>query len=141
MAAGERSVRVVPFVNNTMQPRLGDDVTQQIREQIQRDGTFRLSSRDDADIVVSGNMISYNRFELSFVREDVLTVRDFRVSMTARVTALERSTGKLLVDKDVSATTLVRVGWDLTSAERQALPLLATDLARNITALLADGEW
>jgi hypothetical protein len=37
--------------------------------------------------------------------------------------------------------TLIRVGSDLTSAERQALPLLAADLARNITALLADGTW
>jgi hypothetical protein len=35
----------------------------------------------------------------------------------------------------------VRVGNDLTSAERQALPLAADDLARSITALLADGTW
>jgi hypothetical protein len=29
----------------------------------------------------------------------------------------------------------------LTSTERQALPRLAGDLAKNITALLADGSW
>jgi hypothetical protein len=29
----------------------------------------------------------------------------------------------------------------LTDAERQALPLLAEDLARNITALLTEGAW
>ena len=37
--------------------------------------------------------------------------------------------------------TLVRVGPDLQSTERQALPLLATDLANNVTALLVDGSW
>jgi hypothetical protein len=29
----------------------------------------------------------------------------------------------------------------MTNAERQATPLLAQDLARNVTALLVDGTW
>jgi hypothetical protein len=29
----------------------------------------------------------------------------------------------------------------VTSAERQALPLLADDLAKQVTALLVDGGW
>ena len=37
--------------------------------------------------------------------------------------------------------TLVRIGSDLTSTERQALPLLAGELAKRVTALLADGNW
>ena len=37
--------------------------------------------------------------------------------------------------------TLVRVGSDLSSAERQAIPLLADDLAKNVTELLVDGTW
>ena len=37
--------------------------------------------------------------------------------------------------------TTVRLGGDLASAERQALPLLANDLARKTVALLAEGEW
>jgi hypothetical protein len=41
----------------------------------------------------------------------------------------------------VTGYTLLRVGSDLTSAERQALPLLAADFARQVTALLADGSW
>ena len=41
----------------------------------------------------------------------------------------------------IGAHTLVRVGSDLTSAERQALPVLAEDLARNITSILVDGSW
>jgi len=33
------------------------------------------------------------------------------------------------------------VGSDLADAERQALPLLAQDMARNITELLTEGAW
>jgi hypothetical protein len=141
MAAGERSVRVTPFVNSTMEPRLSDAVTQQMRKQLQREGTFRLATRDDADILLSGVLTRYERFEISFAPNDVLTGLDYRLILVAQITARERATGKTILDKEVRGRTLIRVGTDLTSAERQALPLLAEDLAKNITELLADGTW
>jgi hypothetical protein len=61
--------------------------------------------------------------------------------MTAHVTARERLTGKILLDKILTGDTTVRTGNDLPSAERQARPLLATSLAQQITSLLADGTW
>jgi hypothetical protein len=41
----------------------------------------------------------------------------------------------------VSGRTTLRAGPDLTSSERQAIPLAAADLARHVTSLLVDGEW
>jgi hypothetical protein len=63
------------------------------------------------------------------------------VQIIAHVTARDRGTGQVLLDKNVSGYTLVEVGTDLTDAERQSLPLLAEDLARNITASLTEGAW
>ena len=139
--AREKSIQVSPFVNSTLEPRLGDAVTQQMRKQLQKDGTYRLASHDDGDIVLSGVLTRYQRYELSFAPNDVLTVRDYRLTLTAQVTARERSSGKVLLNQEVTGHTLLRVGSDLTSAERQALPLLAADLAKNATALLVDGTW
>jgi hypothetical protein len=142
MAAGGKSVQVNPFVNQTLQPRLTDAVTQQVRKELQRDGTFQLASHNDGDIVVTGIITSYDRRELSFSTNDVLTAVDYRLRLGAVVTATEPGTGKVLLDhQEVRGTTLIRVGNDLTSSERQALPLLAQDLARNVTALLVDGKW
>ncbi len=141
MAAGSKSVQIVPFSNQTLEPRLGDAVTSAVRKEVQRDGTFQLASHDPGDIVVSGVVTRYTRFEESFVPNDVLTVKDYRVTMTAQVTARDRATGKVLFDRPVTGATLVRVGSDLVSAERQALPLLADDLAKSVTSLLADGSW
>lgn len=141
VAAGEKSVQVQPFLNQTLEPRLSDPCTRALRQQLQRDGTYRLATRDDGDIVVSGILTRYQRFELSLAPNDALTVRDFRLLLTAQVTATERSSGKVILNRPVNGVTLIRVGSDLASAERQALPLLAADLARNITALLADGSW
>jgi len=140
-AAGERTIQITPFYNQTLEPRLTDPVTQQLRKQIQNDGTFRLSTHDQPDIAVSGVITYYQRVAISFASGDVATAVDYRVGVTAHVIAREVSTGKTILDRPVTGYTLVRVGNDLTSAEREAMPLLAADLAKNITSLLADGAW
>lgn len=141
LAAGEKSVQVNPFGNRTLEPRLGDEATTQLRKQLQSDGTYRLASHNDGDIVVSGSVTRYQRIEVSFSSSDVLTVVDYRLEMSAQVTALDRTTGKVILNRLVTGSTLIRVTTDLTSTERQALPLLADDLAKNVTALLAEGGW
>jgi hypothetical protein len=141
LTAREKSVQVNPFDNQTLEPRLGDAVTSQLRKELQRDGTYQLATRNDGDIIVAGTINRYERFEVSFSSGDILTVRDYRLELTAHVTARDRSSGKMVLDQPVKGTTLIRVTTDLTSTERQALPLLAGDLAKNVTALLAEGSW
>ena len=139
--AGAKSVQIDPFSNTTLQPRLGDEVTAQLRKQVQQDATFRLASHDDGDIVVSGSVNGYYRQGVSLSPSDTLTVVDYRLQVRAQVTARERGSGKLILNQLVSGFTLIRVTTDLTSTERQAMPLLAADLAKNVTALLAEGNW
>ena len=141
VAAGAKSVQINPFTNQTLQPRLGDEVTAQLRQQLQRDGTYALASHNDGDIVVSGSVTRYVRQEVSLSPSDTLTVRDYRLELRALVTASDRSSGKLILNQPVMGYTLIRVTTDLTSIERQAMPLLAADLAKNVTALLAEGAW
>jgi hypothetical protein len=141
-SAGEKTVELKIFANQTLEPRLGDAFATALRREIQRDGTYQLSTHGAADIVVSGVLTRYDRRELSFAPKDVLTVTDYRINVTAKVTARNIDTGKVLLDQqEVTGYTLIRVGSDLTSSERQALPLLADDLAKNVTALLVDGSW
>jgi hypothetical protein len=139
--AGEKSVQIVPFLNRTPEPRLSDDVTSAFRKEIQRDGTFKLATRDAGDIVITGVLTGYRRREVSFVPTDIATARDYDVQLTAQVTARERSTGKVLFDQPITSFTLVRVGSDLATTERQAIPLLGEDLGKRITSMLADGVW
>jgi lipopolysaccharide assembly LptE-like protein len=143
MPAGSRSVQVNIFQNKVLEePRLSEAVTAALRKQLQQDGTFTLDSRNEGDIVVNGTIVKYDRAGLSFQPQDILTPRDYRVTMWAQVEARDRTTGKVLLNnRRVRGHTTVRIGNDLTTAERQSIPLAAEDLARNITALLADGEW
>ena len=141
IAAGEKAIEVLPFNNHTLQPRLGDVVTQALRERLQTDGTYHLATHEPGDVVVSGVITRYNCEGLSYLNNDVTTTENYRVGVVAHVTARERATGKLLLDKNVNGYTLIHVGTDLADSERQSLPLLAEDLARNITELLTEGAW
>src|SRR3954469_9000500 len=139
--AGAKSVKVQPFENKALEPRLNEYVLNSVRKSIQRDGTFRLESGSGGDIILTGTILRFERNELSFQPGDIITPRDYRVSIIAQVTARERVSGKVLVTREVSGNSTVRVGSDLPSAERQAVPLMADDLGRKVALILSEGVW
>ena len=139
--AGEKSISVQPFNNQTLQPRLGDALTQSLRERLQADATYHLATRGPGDVVVTGIIRQYTRQGLGYLNTDVATPENYRVEVVVHVTARDRSSGKLILDKDVKGHTFVHIGADLASAERQALPLLAEDLAQTIAETLTEAAW
>ena len=141
LRAGEKSIQINPVVNSTMEPRLGAAVSHALRQEIQRDGTFRLSTRGDGDVVVNAEISHFDRRPMSFQPQDTLSAQDYELNIYAKVVATDRHSGKELVNKQVRGRLMIRIGSDLVSAERQNLPLLAENLARNISSLLVDGDW
>jgi hypothetical protein len=141
MVAGEKSIQVNFFQNKTTEPRLLEAVNSAFRKKLQQDGTFRLNTSGDADIIVSGEITRFDRSGLTFQPGDIITVRDYNLALTVRLKATERATGKVLLDTPIIGHTTIRVGNDLVSAERQAVPMLAEDLARNAAGALVDGKW
>ncbi len=124
-----------------MEPRLGDVVTQTLRTQVQRDGTYRLDTKEEGDILVTGTIISYQRNGVTYVPTDVLTTVDARLGLTVQVRAVDSGTGRVILDRSFSGFTLMRVCNDMTSAERQSLPQLAENACRSITTALVEGTW
>lgn len=150
MAAGSRSIQVNLFENRTLEPRLSEAVAAALRKELQRDGTFELNTEGTGDLVVSGVIKDYRRRPVSFARRDILSPRDYTVLLAAEVRAVDRTSGRTLLRREITGSTLVRLqaegntqgtGADQASVERQALPLLAEDLARRVASLLVDGEW
>ena len=139
--AGSRSVQINFFQNKTTEPRLSEAVVIATRRAFQQDGTFLLDTKDSGSITVSGVIDQFDRSGVSFRPNDIITVRDYALEMGAQITAMERSTGRVVFEGRVHGRTTIRAGNDLYSAERQALPLLAEDMARNLVSRLADGTW
>lgn len=141
LAADAQSIEILPFPNQTEEPRLSAALASALRRQIQNDGTFKLETHGNGDLQITGNIVQYLRVGLTFQPGDVITPRDFEIRMTAQVKVFNRRAGKTLLQRPVTGRTLIRAFNDLASAERQALPLLADDLARKIIDLLVDGDW
>ena len=139
--AGARSIQVNFFENKTHEPRLVESVNQSLRRVLQQDGTYHLDTKGEGDFVMTGSITRFDRSPITFQPGDILTVRDYTLSMNAKVLVTERSTGRVVFDREVGGLTTIRVGNDLSSAERQAVPLIAQDLATRISSLLVNGAW
>jgi hypothetical protein len=139
--AGSRSLAVRAFINKTREPRISEYLANSMRKQFQQDGTFRLADPGNADILVRGEVIRFDRTPLSYTTNDVLTPQEYTLTMIAHVVAVNVNGGRKALDRNVLGRTYIRVGNDQSSAEREAIPLLADDLARNTVSLLVDGSW
>ncbi|MSU40834.1 MAG: hypothetical protein EXS22_11060 [Pedosphaera sp.] len=135
-----KTVQVKFFENQTLEPRLLADINRALRQQLQQDGTYRLVSTG-GDVVVSGVLKRYTRNGVSYTPTDVLAVQDYQLVLTAQVKVTEAGTGKVLLDREVTGDTTLRVGTDLSSGERQASPLIAETLAGRALSLITNGDW
>ncbi len=136
-----KTIQVNFFENQTLEPRVAEAVNHSLRKKLQQDGSYKLETRGDGDIIVNGSILKYERQAVSFQPNDILTARDYQITLIVKITAKERVSGKVILDREVKGRTTVRAGADLASAERQALPLLSDDFAKNATTLLAEGAW
>jgi len=141
LPAGSRSVAVLPFVNNTPEPRVSEYLNTSLRRQFQQDGTFRLQTGGAPDIQVTGQIVKFERLELSYSTNDVLTPQEYTLFLTARIVARDMATGRTNLNRTVTGRTYVHLGNDQASSEREAMPQLTDDLARNAVSLLVDGSW
>lgn len=137
--AGAQTIAIQHFPNQTLEPRLTDLVATSLRREVQRDGTFRLATQGQADLVVTGTIINLNRQPVGSTRDDVLTPTDYDVRITARVKALRG--GQTVYEGEVSGSAQVVFSSDLNNAERQNLPVAADNLARNLVSAIANGAW
>jgi hypothetical protein len=139
--AGSRSVQVGPFDNETKEPRISEYLISSLRRRFQQDGTFELVTSGTPDILVTGKIIRFERTELSYTTNDVLTPDSYTLTLTANVVARDPLTGKITLNRSVQGQTYIIAGTDLSSSEREAMPNLADDLARHAVTLLVDGPW
>ena len=139
--AGAKSVRVTFFENQTLEPRLVVAVNRAMKKQLQQDGSYALKTAGNADLVVTGEITDFRRNGISYKPGDTLTVQDYSLSLTAKVKVTERATGEVVLEQDVTGSTIVRVGNDFAAGQRQAVPLIANELARSVTDVLTIGEW
>ena len=61
--------------------------------------------------------------------------------LTAKIKVTDRVTGEVIIQREITGSSVVRVGNNLTAGQRQAVPLIADQLARQATSFIVDGDW
>ena len=138
---GARTVSVSFFKNETLEPRLVVAVNRALKRNLQQDGTFELETNGNADLLVTGELTDFLRGGVSYKPGDILTVQDYNLQLIATITVTDRVTGQVIIQREITGSSFVRVGNDLSAGQRQAVPLIADQLARQATDLIVDGDW
>ena len=141
LPAGSKSIRVEFFDNETLEPRLVTAVNRALKRNLQQDGTYRLQTSGNADLVVKGKLTEFLRNGISYESGDLLKSQDYNFKLIAQVTVTDGVTGELIFEGDITGSSLGRVDNDLASLQRQTVPLIADHLAKQATSLIVDGKW
>jgi Lipopolysaccharide-assembly len=133
------AIAIPTFENKTLVPRVEVLVTGTVIKQFQQDGTFRIGNGNSSDATLKGEISSISRSPARSVTGNVLATSEFNLTVRVKY-RLVGPDGKLLGPPgEAVGTTSFFVGTDVTTDERQALPLATEDLAVRLVSQLSEG--
>ncbi len=128
-----RSIAVPVFENQSDFPELDAVVTQYTLREFQREGTFRIKPPERAAYKLYGVLSRSKSNALNYDRNFGSRASEYEYTAVARITLVESSTGKLLMDDvKVQAKTTFMTQGDMLTSMQDASPRLARELSRAI---------
>ncbi len=139
------TLAVNTFKNNTIQPRVEVLLANAVIKQIQQDGTYKIRDESTADALLEGTLEEIRRRPARSVRGNILSTREYTLSIRVHYRVIERSTGRVLDDRAVVGDTSFfvsgsgSVAADVNQDEIQAFPLAAEELATRLVSQISEG--
>ena len=133
------TLAVPTFRNKTLVPHIEVLVTDTVIKQLQQDGTFQIANGENADAILKAEISRIYRIPARSVRGNVLATVEFNLALTVKYTIVARDGTVLTSSGEVVGHTSFFVSSDVTTDERQALPLATEDLATRLVAQLSEG--
>ena len=133
------TIAVPTFKNGTLVPRIEVLVTDTVIKQLQQDGTFQIVGGDKADATLNGEVFRILRIPARSVRGNVLATSEFALALTLKYSLTGPNGQPLAPPGEAVGSTSFFVTSDVTTDERQALPLATEDLATRLVTQLSEG--
>ena len=133
------AIAIPTFKNHTLVPRIDVLVTDTVIKQLPQDGTYQITNGDKADATLTGEITRITRAPARSVRGNVLATTEFSLWLVVKFSLTGRDGTQLVPPNDVIGTTTFFVSSDVTSDERQALPLATEDLASRLVTQISEG--
>ena len=136
---GVNKVFIPVFKNKTMVPHIEEKISNTVIHRFQYDGTIRITPPDDAEAILEGEILKWERKPLRTQSRQLLVTKEYRLVLTAHVVLRRRDGSVILNRKKIEGETTYLVGDDAVASERQAFPLAAEDLSKNIVTQVTEG--
>ncbi|MEM1442393.1 MAG: LptE family protein [Verrucomicrobiota bacterium] len=162
---GIDNLHVPIFRNDTLEPRLSSLVTNAVLKELHVDGTYKVTSRSNADAILVGRITEIRKNQLRSQRFDTLRSQELQVTLFVEFHLEDPGTGKKIYDTSirravpigkektvsaedkailarqgrVSGQTIQIVDNSFQIAEREAFSVAAQDLAAKLVSYIANG--
>jgi Lipopolysaccharide-assembly len=133
------TIAIPTFANKTLIPRVEVLVTDTVIKQFQQDGTFKIGNGDNADATLKAEIIRISRSPARSVRGNVLLTSEFNLAIRVKYKLVDSNDKPLGPPGEAVGTTSFFVGTDVTTDERQAIPLATEELATRLVTQLTEG--
>ena len=133
------TIAIPTFKNSTLVPRIEVLVTDTVIKQLQQDVTFQIVGGDKADATLNGEVFRILRIPARSVRGNVLATSEFSLALTVKYSLTGPNGQPLAPPGEAVGSTSFFVSSDVTTDERQALPLATEDLATRLVTQLSEG--
>lgn len=134
-----QTVYVPTFINETDEPLLEVDVTRATIQEIQREGSLRLASEEDADTILEVRILTMTLDPIAFDQLRRAAAEEYRLTITAALLLTRRTTGEIVAEHPgVYGNATFLMTGDLTSAKQSAIPRASRDLAHQIVTQMVE---
>jgi len=137
---GVHSVFVPVVRNSSLEPDLQVTLTNEIIRRFNNDGTLTVNQTSNADSELDVTVVNVRRQASRSSTTDVLVTAQYQLTIEAKATFVNRRLGrKIFENSTVTGSTTFFTQANIQEGERQALPLAAEDLAKNVVTMVTEG--
>ena len=128
-----RTITVPTFANETDVTEIGAVAARQLLREIQREGTFRIATDDNAALEVQGVVKKISSSDAGRNRRTGMRYTSVVMEAEAEVSIIDKARRAVLIDgRRYPATSTVTASQDLLTARRDASGRVMDDLARQV---------
>ncbi len=137
---GVKSVYVPMAKNQSFTPEIQATVTSAVVRRFDNDGTLQTMNSDHADSQLDITITDVKMTPTRSTQDNVLITAQYQVEVIAKVTFINRRTGRPVVtNQEFRGTALYYVAQDVQEGKRQAIPSACENLAYNIVKRFTEG--
>jgi len=129
--------------NDSMAPQLGAFLSTNLRSEVVRRGSYKLSSRlEDADLVLNVSLLNFANGAEIYNPEDTLLASGINLRISAEI-SLTNQDGEVLMEKRTikENSSVVRENVNTSASLRDPVFSLSIGLARKISNIIENYQW